>query len=69
MLISQQPCSKVVSARVRKWGLPKGKQDRRKSKKENWYMIKVVRFKQEGDTVHEVRQNQRMYQVFSLGSK
>jgi hypothetical protein len=50
MLISQHPCSKVVSARVRKWGLAQGQDRQTKSNKEakqtHTYVIKVIRFKQ-----------------------
>ncbi len=51
LLTSQQPCGcgKVVMARVRKlgWGLPKGKQDRRRviRKTDTWLRLWVMRFK------------------------
>jgi hypothetical protein len=62
----------VGRARVREYRLAQGQARQAKSKKENKYVIKVMRFKlQTGkgirDSVPEVRQNQRMYQAFSLG--
>ncbi len=45
MLISQQPCGKVVMARVRRLRLAQGKARQTKSNKENRYVIKVMRFK------------------------
>jgi hypothetical protein len=45
MLISQQPCGKVVMARVRRLRLAQGQTRQTKSNKENRYVIKIVRFK------------------------
>jgi hypothetical protein len=47
-------------------GWPKGKQKKTKSKKENRYVIKVMRLNKEGVAVSLVRENQRMHQTFSL---
>ncbi len=43
MLISQQPCSKVVMARVRRVRLAQGQARQTKSNKENRYVIKVMK--------------------------
>ncbi len=47
----QQPCSKVVMARVRRLRLAQGQARQTKSNKENRYVIKVMRLNTEGDAV------------------
>jgi hypothetical protein len=55
----------MVRARVRKYRLAQGQARQTKSKKENRYVIKVMRLnKKEGDAVPLVRENQRMHRTF-----
>ncbi len=45
--------------------LAQGQARQTKSKKENRYVIKVMKVRGEGDAVPWVRENQRMYQLFN----
>ena len=70
VLISQQqqPCGKVVMARVRRLRFAQGQARPTKSNKENGYVIKikVMRLNREGGPVPLVRESQRPKVVPSL---
>ncbi len=58
-----------MRARVCKYRLAQGQARQTKSKKENKYVIKVMRLNKEGGEVPLVRENQRLHRAFSLAVK
>jgi hypothetical protein len=58
-----------VRARVREYRLAQGQDRQTNSKKENRYVIKVMRLNKEGGEVPLVRENQRLHRAFSLAVK
>ncbi len=65
VLISQHPCSKGASARVRKSKskASQGQARQTKSNNENWYVIKV-KVMNEHSEGGQVRKNQRLSEAF-----
>ena len=55
-----------MRARVHKHRLAQRQARQVKGKRENRYVIKVMRLNKEGDAVPLVRENQRMHRAFSL---
>ncbi len=59
----------VVRTRVCKYRLAQGQARQTKSKKENRYVIEVMRLNKERGEVPLVHENQRMHRAFSLAVK
>ncbi len=68
LLISHTRAMVVVRARVRKHRQAQKQARHAKSNRKNWYVIKVMNSKQGGGTGLLVRENQRLFQAFSLGT-